>query len=109
MKKRILSLLFVFVLLCGTWSIASVSAYSETDIAYPVEGGNIYFDKETGTITDCDNAVTRADIPAEIDGVAVTSIGAYAFYGSAITGIEIPDSVITIGAVSYTHLRAHET
>ena len=101
MKKRILSLLLVFVLLCGTWSIASVSAYSETDIAYPVEGGNIYFDKETGTITDCDNAVTRADIPAEIDGVAVTSIGAYAFYGSAITGIEIPDSVITIGECAF--------
>ena len=37
MKKRILSLLLVCVLLCGTWSIASVNAYSETDIAYPVE------------------------------------------------------------------------
>ena len=48
-------------------------------VAYAVTGGNIYFDKETGTITDCDSSVTSADIPAEIEGVSVTSIGEEAF------------------------------
>ncbi|MGM9524109.1 MAG: leucine-rich repeat protein [Faecousia sp.] len=106
MKKRILSLLLAFALLCGLLPISSVSvhAYSETDIVYPVEGGNIYFDKETGAITDCDNTVTSADIPAEIDGVAVTSIGNDAFsYCSSMTSVLIPDSVTSIGAWAFEY------
>ena len=101
--KRIVPLLLTLALICSVFPAMTLTsvAYSETDIAYPVEGGNIYFDKETGTITDCDFSVTKADIPSEIDGVAVTSIGAFAFYGSAITGIEIPDSVITIGECAF--------
>ncbi len=39
-------------------------------VAYPVVGGNIYFDESTGTITACSDGVTEADIPAEINGVA---------------------------------------
>ncbi len=94
MKKRILSILLVCVLLCGTWSIASVHAYSETDIAYPVEGGNIYFDKSSGAITDCDESAKSADIPSAIDGVAVTSIGDSAFsWCSSLTSVTIPNSV----------------
>ncbi|MGM9553572.1 MAG: leucine-rich repeat domain-containing protein, partial [Faecousia sp.] len=100
MKKRILSLLLMFALVCSLLPISSmsVSADSSTDIAYPVEGGNIYFDKETGTITDCDDTVTNADIPATIDGVAVTSIGHWAFRSrSSLTSVIIPNSVISIG------------
>ena len=45
------------------------------------------------------------DIPS-----GVTSIGEDAFYEcSGLSNINIPDSVASIGAVSYTHLRAHET
>ena len=46
-----------------------MAAEEDTTISYAVEGGNIYFDPETGTITDCDTSVTRADIPGEIQGV----------------------------------------
>ncbi|MGM9553855.1 MAG: leucine-rich repeat protein [Faecousia sp.] len=105
MKKRILSLLLAFALLCGLLSISSVSvhAYSKTDIAYPVEGGNIYFDKERGAITDCDNTVTSADIPAEIDGVEVTRIGSFAFqFCSNLTSVTIPDSVTSIGEYAFS-------
>lgn len=104
MKKRILSLLLVFVLLCGTWSIASVNAYSETDIAYPVEGGNIYFDKASGKITDCDEGVTKAEIPAAIDGVAVEIIGSSAFSGCKnLINVVIPDSVWNIYPFAFSN------
>ena len=100
MKRRILSILLLAALVIGLLpqGILSVSAYSDTDIAYPVKGGNLYFDKATGTITDCDESVTKADIPAQIEGVAVTSIGDGAFYGcSSMMSVTIPDGVTSIG------------
>ena len=43
----------------------------ENYVVYPVEGGNIYFDKVEKNIFDADFDVTGADIPKEIDGVPV--------------------------------------
>ncbi|MGN1307246.1 MAG: leucine-rich repeat protein [Faecousia sp.] len=100
MKRRILSILLLAALVLGLLPqrMLSVSAYSETDIAYPVEGGNLYFDKATGTITDCDNSVTGADIPAEIDGAAVTGIGSNAFKDCAnLISVTLPKRVTSIG------------
>ena len=99
--KRIVSFLLTLALICSVFPAMTLTsgAYSETDVAYPVEGGNIYFDKETGTITDCDSSVTSADIPAEIEGVSVTSIGEDAFlYCSSLTDVTIPNSVTSIGS-----------
>ena len=68
------------------------------EIAYAVDGGNIYYDKDTGTITNADKEITYADIPKSIDGVEITSIGNYAFYDCKnLTNIVIPDSVSDIG------------
>ncbi len=70
----------------------------DDDIAYAVTGGNIYFDAATGTITDCDKAVTKAEIPAQINGVNVTSIGNDAFYWNTdLIKVTMPDSVTNIG------------
>ena len=108
MKKRILSIILTLCMLCTLLpaSLPTVQAYSETDIAYPVEGGNIYFDKETGTVTDCDKSVTVADIPSEIDGVAVIKIGDDAFKQCYSLKIAvIPDSVTSVSMGAFSGCR----
>lgn len=97
MKKRIVSLLMVFSLIVGLLPTVAMGAKSSTDVAYAVTGGNIYFDKSTGTVTYCDKNVTVADIPETIDGVKVTGIGVYTFYGcSDLTSVSIPSGVTSI-------------
>lgn len=94
MKKRILSLLLVLLMVVSLVPVAALADKSDTDIAYPVIGGNIYFGKSTGTITGCDAGVTEAVIPSEIYGVAVMSIGDFAFYEcKSLTSVTIPNSV----------------
>ncbi len=92
--KRVLSTLLAVVLLIGLLPTNILAA----DIAYAVEGGNIYFDAATGTITDCDTSVTSVNIPEKINGVSVTAIGKMAFeWCSSLEKITIPNSVHTIG------------
>ena len=81
---------------------AVVKTYSETDTKYEVEGGYIYFDEATGTITGCDSKVTKAVIPESINGVPVTSIG-YVAFGSRrnLTEVVIPQTVTTIGEAAF--------
>ena len=121
MTKRILSMALVLCLLLALLPTVSAVSFAEvqgttaettapaeksaqnvrksdTDVAYPVEGGNIYFDKGSGTITDCDKDITSANIPAEIDGVAVKSIAANAFsFSRSLKSVTIPEGVVSIG------------
>ena len=102
MKKRILSLLLVLLMVVTLVPTAALATKSDTDIAYAVTGGNIYFDQATGTITDCDESVTEATIPAEINGVAVNSIGWGSFNGcSILTSITLPNSITSIGVCAF--------
>ncbi len=98
MKKRVLSLLLVLLMVLSLVPVSALAWWhEETDVPYAVKGGNIYFDKSTGTITDCDSGVTEANIPSEIDGVKVTSIGPFAFSDCiSLTSITIPDSMTAI-------------
>lgn len=53
-------------------------------------------------ITGCDKSATSIEIPAEIDGVKVTSIGRGAFARcSNLAEITIPDSITEIGEVAF--------
>lgn len=66
--RRIFSLILTLALL-----LALAPAVSAADLSYDVQGGKIYFDASTGTITKADESVTAADIPSEIYGVPVTA------------------------------------
>ena len=100
--RQVLSILLVCCMLTALLPATSLATASETDIAYAVTGGNIYFDASTGTITGCDTTVTEAVIPTTINRVSVTSIGDWAFsdYGN-LTSITIPDSVTSIGRYAF--------
>ena len=72
------------------------------EVKYAVEGGYLTFDKKTGTVTDCDSSVTKANIPHTIKGATVTCIGNGAFgWCKSLTGVTIPDSVTSIGGSAF--------
>ena len=73
MKRKLVSLALILVLILAMAPAASAAALS-----YPAAGGSIYFDAAAGAITGCDETVTAAEIPTEIYGVTVTSIGSNA-------------------------------
>lgn len=76
------------------WSVSAVEVGERGtygDLTYTVRGNG------TVAITDCDETAVEVEVPAEIDGMAVTSIGWSAFDScSDLTVITIPDTVSSI-------------
>ena len=98
MKNRILPVLLALVLCLGLMPLAARAA----EVPFPVTGGNITFDTDTGTVTGSDESVTAAEIPAEIAGARVTAIGEGAFsYCSNLTSIRLPDTLASIGGLAF--------
>jgi len=54
------------------------------------------------TITGYTGTTDVASIPSTINGLPVTSIGDYAFAGSSIAGVTIPDSVTSVGDFAFS-------
>jgi len=107
---------FLFVITALILLIAATGLCASAEkVAYPVEGGNIYFNPATGAIVGCDPTITRADIPEYIDGVMVTRIDKYAFTQEHHIGaiefiiigtpslkyVSIPDTVRVFGASAF--------
>ena len=102
MKRGATALLTIVLLL----SLLPTQIFAAS-VTYSVTGGKLYFDTATGTITDADETITAAVIPAEIDGVAVTKIGDQAFASCRnLTSIAIPESVTEFGERVFQHCYA---
>ena len=104
--KRTLSLLLTVLMVIPMTVSLAIPASAAYGVKYKVEGGYIYF-TSTGAITDCDESVTSANIPEVIDGVNITSIGAWAFSGcESLTLINIPDGVTSIGERAFRSCKS---
>ncbi len=65
-----------------------------------IVGGQIYFDGR-GTITNAEQSITSAIIPAEIEGIPVTTIGGYAFMDSNMTKLVISEGILAINYFAF--------
>lgn len=107
--SKIISLFLAVVLTVGIVSVNTVMADAETfangDWQYSISelNGLIIIDGYTGT----DPVVT---VPSDINGKAVTEIGAEAFYrNTTITEVTVPSSVKTIRVDAFTGCGSLET
>lgn len=98
--KRFISMMLALVMVLVLLPVTALAAGN--DIAYPVTGGNIYFNKETGTITGSDKSITEAIIPISIEGTPVKTIGSYAFSAcSKLTKVILPVGLTTIEGYAF--------
>lgn len=67
-----------------------------------IEGGEIVFDTQTGTIVSASVGIKSANIPTSIEGYAVIYIGDYAFSScDELTSVTMPNTVLSIGKSAF--------
>ena len=109
MKKKFLSIRLAAMMLTSAaaylpMTTATVFAADQTktyeDLTYKVVDGGI-------EITKCDSSALTVEIPNEIDGQKVISIGNKAFLNCyALMSVTLPDSLQTIGMSAFENCRA---
>ena len=90
--------LILALILISTLFLCSTLANAETycNLTYENWGDHI-------EITGCEKTAVSVDIPAEIDGLPVTSIGDNAFYGcESLTSVVVPEGVMSIGEFAFS-------
>ena len=93
--------IMIITLFLITWNVGSWASTPESDFE---------FDELTGTIIRYKGEDSNVEIPSEIEGVPVTTIGDRAFRGrTRMTNITIPDSVTTIGEYAFLSCTNLET
>ncbi|MBR2743275.1 MAG: leucine-rich repeat domain-containing protein, partial [Clostridia bacterium] len=74
--------------------------FDPTSVPCAVTNGNIYFNMITGKIVGADNSITAAEIPAEINGTPVASIGGDVFRGCySLESISLPSGIVAIEGI----------
>ena len=106
--KRLLALITV-IALCAC-ALAVPAAAEEEGISDIWSGDWRYVVLEDGTasITAYRGVPNDIEIPTEIDGMTVTEVGEKAFLTHSITGVKIPDNVISIGRYGFGMCRQLE-
>ncbi len=86
---------------------------TDTIRAYPVTGGNIYYNTETGWITGSDSSVTNAVIPSTIEDTTIVGIASDAFRNGSsdnenttLIAVSIPATVREIGNRAFYNCTA---
>ena len=103
-RKRLLSVLLAVAMVLTALPLTALPAAALTsgDFEYKV----LFETNKTCEITRYTGSATALEIPSELYGYTVTSIGARAFYGSkSLTSITIPDSVTSIDVSAFYGTR----
>ena len=96
--KRVLTVLLAVLLACGAFAAGSFAEEKQGLFQYEI--------KEDGTaeITGInDNNIEVLEIPAELDGIPVTSIRGYALWGCKSLQMVIPEGVVSVGHSAFSN------
>ena len=104
MKKRLFSALLALCMVLTALPLTGLTAFAATsgDFNYEVLSGT----DKTCEITDYTGSATTLDIPSQLDGYTVTSIGAEAFSNcDSLTSVTLGNSLTRIGDWAFKDLR----
>ncbi len=108
--KNLKKLLVVFFFTVAVSLFALAYAASAEEVKYPVDGGYLYFDTDTGTITGAEGGIENLDIPAEINGVEVTTVHNWVFEGKwSLKSVNIPATVKDISGFAFYECKYIES
>ncbi len=100
-------------LACTALPLRAVSTPGSLTVSAAEEAEEYTYGVLTYIITDgaiqiksCDKTAETVEIPSEIDGLPVTSIGSTAFYSCSLTSVAIPEGVTSIGAGAFWHCKS---
>ena len=96
MKKRTLSLLLALLMVIGLLPVTARAGELDNGLLYEVYGEHVEITGYTGDLTEI-------VIPAEIEGLPVTSIGIRAFFNTDLTGITIPSTVQVVEPCAFAY------
>ena len=95
--KRCLTMLLAAALLCMLLPVGEIRADGLATDIYLVEGGEIYFNANTGTIVGASEGITKAELPDYIAGTIVREIGRLAFFNcKTLTEVSLPNGIVAI-------------